>query len=64
MTLKFGAGKVTTVSVALTAATLASFSVTSNYWVLLAIRHTNGLGARRSGCGAQLRSHSLTKAGI
>ena len=45
MTLKFGAGKVTAVSVALTAAALAGFSVTSNYWVLLAIAMPYGLGA-------------------
>ena len=45
MTLKFGAGKVTAVSVALTAAALAGFSVTSNYWVLLAIAIPYGLGA-------------------
>ena len=45
MTLKFGAGKVTAVSVALTAAALAGFSVTSNYWVLLAIAIPYGLDA-------------------
>ena len=45
MTLKFGAGKVTAVSVALTAAALAGFSVISNYWVLLAIAIPYGLGA-------------------
>lgn len=45
MTLKFGAGKVTAVSVALTAAALAGFSVTSNYWVLLAVAIPYGLGA-------------------
>ena len=45
MTLKFGAGKVTAVSVALTAAALAGFSVAPNYWVLLAIAIPYGLGA-------------------
>ena len=45
MTLKFGAGKVTAVSVALTAAALAGFSVAPNYWMLLAIAIPYGLGA-------------------
>lgn len=45
MTLKFGAGKVTAVSVALTAAALAGFSIAPNYWVLLAIAIPYGLGA-------------------
>mgnify|MGYP000143395609 FL=1 len=45
MTLKFGAGKVTAVSVALTAMALAGFSVAPNYWVLLLIAIPYGLGA-------------------
>lgn len=45
MTLRFGAGKVTAVSVGLTAAALAGFSFAPNYWVLLAIAVPYGLGA-------------------
>lgn len=45
MTLKFGAGRVTAVSVALTAAALAGFSIAPNYWVLLLIAVPYGLGA-------------------
>ncbi len=45
MTLRFGAGKVTAVSVGLTAAALAGFSFAPNYWVLLAIAIPYGLGA-------------------
>ncbi|KAB7787955.1 MFS transporter [Bifidobacterium cebidarum] len=45
MTLKFGAGRVTAVSVALTAAALAGFSVAPNYWILLLIAVPYGLGA-------------------
>ena len=45
MTSRFGAGKVTAVSVGLTAAALAGFSLAPNYWVLLAIAVPYGLGA-------------------
>ncbi|PJM77503.1 MFS transporter [Bifidobacterium felsineum] len=45
MTLKFGAGRVTAVSVALTAAALAGFSLAPNYWVLMLIAIPYGLGA-------------------
>lgn len=45
MTLHFGAGKVTAVSVGLTAAALAGFSIAPNYWVLMAFAIPYGLGA-------------------
>ena len=45
MTLRFGAGKVTAVSVGLTAAALAGFSIAPNYWVLMAFAVPYGLGA-------------------
>ncbi|OZG63378.1 MFS transporter [Bifidobacterium lemurum] len=45
MTLRFGAGKVTAVSVGMTAAALFGFSVAPNYWVLLLIAIPYGLGA-------------------
>lgn len=45
MTLHFGAGKVTAVSVALTALTLFGFSVAPNYWVLILLAIPYGLGA-------------------
>ena len=45
LTLRFGAGKVTLVSVALTAAALFGFSVAPNYWTLLAVAIPYGLGA-------------------
>ncbi|MBW3094225.1 MFS transporter [Bifidobacterium sp. 64T4] len=45
MTLRFGAGKVTVVSVGLTAAALAGFSIAPNYWVLMAFAIPYGLGA-------------------
>ncbi|PJM80158.1 MFS transporter [Bifidobacterium scaligerum] len=45
MTLRFGAGRVTAVSVALTAMALAGFSVAPNYWVLMLIAIPYGLGA-------------------
>ncbi|MEE3342421.1 MAG: MFS transporter [Bifidobacterium merycicum] len=45
MTLRFGAGKVTAVSVGLTAAALAGFSIALNYWVLMAFAIPYGLGA-------------------
>ncbi|MBW3089869.1 MFS transporter [Bifidobacterium miconisargentati] len=45
MTLRFGAGRVTAVSVALTAMALAGFSVAPNYWVLILIAVPYGLGA-------------------
>ena len=53
ITLRFGAGKVTAVSVALTAFALFGFSISSNYWMLL-------LGAQQL-CGNPLRkpSHEL-----
>lgn len=45
MTLHFGAGKVTAVSVALTALALFGFSVAPNYWVLILLAIPYGLGA-------------------
>ncbi|WP_291534015.1 MFS transporter, partial [Bifidobacterium sp. UBA6881] len=45
MTLRFGAGKVTAVSVALTAFALLGFSFAPNYWTLLALAIPYGLGA-------------------
>ena len=45
MTLRFGAGKVTAVSVGLTAAALAGFSIAPNYWALMAFAIPYGLGA-------------------
>ena len=45
MTLRFGAGKVTAVSVALTALALFGFSVAPNYWVLILLAIPYGLGA-------------------
>ena len=45
MTLRFGTGKVTAVSVGLTAAALAGFSIAPNYWVLMAFAVPYGLGA-------------------
>ena len=45
MTLRFGAGRVTAVSVGLTAAALMGFSIAPNYWTLLAIAVPYGLGA-------------------
>ena len=45
MTLRFGAGKVTAVSVALTALALLGFSVAPNYWVLILLAIPYGLGA-------------------
>ena len=45
MTLRFGAGKVTAVSVALTAFALFGFSIAPNYWTLLLFAIPYGLGA-------------------
>ena len=45
MTLHFGAGKVTAISVALTALALFGFSVAPNYWVLILLAIPYGLGA-------------------
>nr|WP_239512744.1 MFS transporter [Bifidobacterium avesanii] len=45
MTLRFGPGRVTAVSVGLTAAALFGFSVAPNYWALIAIAVPYGLGA-------------------
>lgn len=45
MTLRFGTGRITAVSVALTAMALAGFSVAPNYWLLLLIAVPYGLGA-------------------
>lgn len=45
MTLRFGAGKVTAVSVALTAFALFGFSISPNYWMLLVFAIPYGLGA-------------------
>lgn len=45
MTLRFGAAKVTAVSVALTACALLGTSMAPNYWILLAFAIPYGLGA-------------------
>ena len=45
LTLRFGAGKVTAVSVAMTALALLGFSVTKNYWMLFIWAVPYGLGA-------------------
>lgn len=45
LTLRFGAGRVTAVSVAMTALALIGFSVSPNYWLLLLIAIPYGLGA-------------------
>ncbi|MDO5286701.1 MAG: MFS transporter [Actinomycetia bacterium] len=45
LTHRFGAGKVTAVSVAMTAAALLGFSVTDSFWVLLVWTVPYGLGA-------------------
>ena len=45
MTLRFGAGRVTAVSVAMTAFALLGFSMAPNYWVLLGFAIPYGLGA-------------------
>ena len=45
LTLRFGAGKVTAVSVAMTALALLGFSVTKNYWLLFVWAVPYGLGA-------------------
>lgn len=45
LTLRFGAGRVTAVSVALTAAALMGFSFAPNYWVLIIMAIPYGLGA-------------------
>lgn len=53
MTLKFGAGKVTAVSVALTAAALAGFLRYLELLGAVGHRHTIRPWRGRSGCGAQ-----------
>ncbi|KFJ07503.1 MFS transporter [Bifidobacterium tsurumiense] len=45
LTLKLGAGKVTAISVGMTAAALFGFSVAPNYWVLILMAIPYGLGA-------------------
>ena len=45
LTLRFGAGKVTAVSVAMTALALLGFSVTKNFWLLFLWAVPYGLGA-------------------
>nr|WP_236023619.1 MFS transporter [Bifidobacterium miconis] len=45
MTLRFGAGRVTAVSVGMTAAALLGFSVAPNYWALIGMAIPYGLGA-------------------
>lgn len=45
LTLRFGAGRVTAVSVAMTALGLSGFSMATNYWMLLLIAIPYGLGA-------------------
>nr|WP_274619233.1 MFS transporter [Bifidobacterium amazonense] len=45
MTLRFGAGRVTAVSVGMTAAALLGFSIAPNYWTLILMAVPYGLGA-------------------
>ena len=45
LTLRFGAGRVTAVSVGMTAAALIGFSFAPNYWTLIALAIPYGLGA-------------------
>ena len=45
LTLRFGTGKITAVSVAMTALALLGFSVTKNYWLLFVWAVPYGLGA-------------------
>ncbi|NEG54480.1 MFS transporter [Bifidobacterium sp. SMA15] len=45
MTIRFGAGRVTAVSVGMTAAALFGFSLAPNYWTLILIAVPYGLGA-------------------
>ncbi|MBT1162330.1 MFS transporter [Bifidobacterium sp. SO1] len=45
MTLRFGAGRVTAVSVGMTAAALLGFSIAPNYWALILMAIPYGLGA-------------------
>lgn len=45
MTLRFGAGRVTAVSVGMTATALLGFSIAPNYWVLILMAIPYGLGA-------------------
>ena len=45
LTLRFGAGRVTAVSVAMTALALLGFSVSPNYWLLMVMAIPYGLGA-------------------
>ncbi|KFI47290.1 MFS transporter [Bifidobacterium biavatii] len=45
MTLRFGAGRVTAVSVGMTAAALLGFSIAPNYWALIGMAIPYGLGA-------------------
>ena len=45
LTLRFGAGRVTAVSVGITAAALLGFSIAPNYWTLIALAVPYGLGA-------------------
>lgn len=45
LTLRFGTGKVTAVSVAMTALALLGFSLTKNYWILFVWAVPYGLGA-------------------
>ena len=45
LTLRFGTGRVTVVSVAMTAVALFGFSLAPNYWILLAMAVPYGLGA-------------------
>lgn len=45
LTLRFGAGKITAVSVAMTAVALLGFSFTKNYWLLFVWAVPYGLGA-------------------
>ena len=45
LTLRFGAGRVTAVSVGITAAALLGFSIAPNYWTLIALAIPYGLGA-------------------
>ncbi len=45
LTLRFGTGRVTAISVGITALALLGFSIAPNYWVLLVIAIPYGLGA-------------------
>ncbi|MBW3082312.1 MFS transporter [Bifidobacterium phasiani] len=56
LTLRFGAGRVTAASVAMTALALFGFSVSPNYWLLLVFALPYGLGA--GGVDAALNNYA------